>query len=83
MLLDEILYDKRLLALLCDLPKGTTYLQQAHYLADMISFIVVVSIFFCDYERKRLFYSLNTDPEIKERHIPIEEFFQALIHSIV
>ena len=52
MLLDEILYDKRLLALLCDLPEGTTYLQQAHYLADMISFIVVVSIFFRDYEGK-------------------------------
>ena len=82
-LFDEVLNYERLLAFLLEFAELSTDFEQTHNFADVISFIVVVSVFFRNDERHCFFDALNTDSEVQEGHIQVEKLLKTLIHSIV
>ena len=83
MLLDEILNDERFLALIGEPAKLATDLEQAHYFADVVSLVMIVAILFRDDEGEGLIDALNTDSEVQERHVEVEELLQTLVHAVV
>ena len=82
-LLDEVLHHQRLLGVLGYLPQLPAHLEQPDNLADMVSLVVIAPVLLGYYEREGFLDALDADPEIQERHVEVEELFEALVHTVM